>query len=78
MFGDLEEKLALIDEESLMGFRVEEHFCSECMKMTPHHIEDEENARKGEILNDEDFAVDALSVKHCVNCRDLEENNLDF
>ena len=78
MFGDLEEKLALINEESLMGFQVVESFCSECMKMTPHHIEDDENARKGTLLSDEDFEADKLSDKTCVICRDNEEMDLDY
>jgi hypothetical protein len=67
----------LVRTENLSTFSVVEIFCAECMKMTPHHLDDEVLKALAEAENPDDneeiIEVAPMSSKECVFCRGNEE-----
>ncbi len=67
----------LMNTEQLNTFVVVEQFCDECMKLTPHHLDESKaNASFSEASDNETF-IAPISIRECVFCRENEENWLN-
>jgi hypothetical protein len=75
----------LMTSEQLQVFDVFDAFCASCGAITPHHIEDSKKYNNDnpadkleEDSEDQIELCEAISIKECVYCRELEENQLDI
>jgi len=66
----------LVSTEQLNVFNIIEHYCNDCDRFTPHHIE-ENSQELTESISTQKVSVGPLSIRECVICRENEEESLD-